>query len=98
MNLSFSKLRLDSQEQSLRHVWSIQVVFLHKPSKILIASDLVWNYPSEVPLGTRIWKFGMDQVYLPFYRAFMIKDPGTPLFVCVEGRRASLKEQSLSGH
>ena len=25
----------------------------------------------SVPLGTRVWKFGMDKVYLPFYRRFM---------------------------
>ena len=27
-------------------------------------------------LGTKLWKTGMDRVYLPFYRSFMIKDQG----------------------
>lgn len=30
--------------------------------------------------GTRLWKAGMDQVYLPFYRSFMIKDQGAEGF------------------
>lgn len=28
----------------------------------------------KVPLGSRLWKFGMDKVYLPFYKNFMIKN------------------------
>mmetsp|Transcript_12718 Transcript_12718/g.25146 ORF Transcript_12718/g.25146 Transcript_12718/m.25146 type:complete len:103 (+) Transcript_12718:566-874(+) len=33
---------------------------------------LPWNYPKrDVPKGTRLWKFGMDRVYGPFYRTFM---------------------------
>lgn len=52
-----------------------EVVFLHKPSGTLICTDLFWNYPSSgVPLGTSLWKFGMDRVYLPFYRGPMIRD------------------------
>ena len=27
-----------------------------------------------LPAATRAWKFGMDKVYLPFYRAFMVRD------------------------
>lgn len=50
---------------------------MHKPSGTLIATDLVWNYPgSGTPRGTQAWKFGMDRVYLPFYKRFMIKDKG----------------------
>ena len=50
---------------------------MHKPSGTLIATDLVWNYPgSGTPRGTQAWKFGMDRVYLPFYKSFMIKDKG----------------------
>lgn len=46
----------------------VQVVFFHKPSKMLITTDLFWDYPSKnVPFGTKAWKFGMDQIYLPFY-------------------------------
>lgn len=55
----------------------MQVVFVHKPSGTLIATDLIWNYPgSGTPKGTQAWKFGMDRVYLPFYKRFMIKDKG----------------------
>ena len=56
---------------------ALQVVFVHKPSGTLIATDLIWNYPgSGTPKGTQAWKFGMDKVYLPFYKKFMIKDKG----------------------
>lgn len=36
------------------------------------------NYPHDrdVGFGTKLWKTGMDRVYLPFYRSFMIKDQG----------------------
>ncbi|KAK9904745.1 hypothetical protein WJX75_001725 [Coccomyxa subellipsoidea] len=53
-----------------------EVVFLFKPAKLLVTSDLFWNYPSQAPGGTKLWKFGMDRVYLPFYRNLMIKDKG----------------------
>lgn len=55
----------------------LQVVFVHKPSGTLIATDLIWNYPgSGTPKGTQAWKFGMDRVYRPFYNNLMIKDRG----------------------
>ncbi|CAK0783545.1 hypothetical protein CVIRNUC_006744 [Coccomyxa viridis] len=55
-----------------------EVVFLFKPAKVLITSDLFWNYPGDrdVGFGTKAWKTGMDRIYLPFYRSFMIKDKG----------------------
>ena len=54
-----------------------QVVFVHTPSRTLIATDLIWNYPgSGTPKGTQAWKFGMDRVYRPFYNNLMIKDKG----------------------
>ncbi|BDA49772.1 hypothetical protein COCOBI_14-3920 [Coccomyxa sp. Obi] len=53
-----------------------EVVFFFKPEKLLITSDLFWNYPNQAPGGTKLWKFGMDRVYLPFYRRFMISDKG----------------------
>lgn len=28
----------------------------------------------SVPIGTKLWKFGMDKIYLPFYKNIMIKD------------------------
>ncbi|CAM9785945.1 unnamed protein product [Laminaria digitata] len=40
----------------------------------MITSDLFWNYPRNVPRGTRAWKWGMDKVYLPFYKRFMVTD------------------------
>ena len=54
-----------------------EVLFVHKPSRCVMVTDLFWNYPSgsEVPLGTRLWKFGMDEVYLPFYRKYMVDRP-----------------------
>jgi len=30
----------------------------------------------EVPLGTKLWKAGMDKVYLPFYKNFMVGREG----------------------
>jgi len=52
-----------------------EVIFLHEPSGTLICTDVFWNYPdSGVPPGTALWKFGMDQVYRPFYNHLMIKD------------------------
>ncbi|KAL3138407.1 hypothetical protein ABBQ32_006203 [Trebouxia sp. C0010 RCD-2024] len=54
-----------------------EVVFVHKPSGTLIAADLIWDYPrSGTPKATQAWKFGMDQVYRPFYNNLMIKDKG----------------------
>ena len=50
---------------------------MHTPSGTLIAADLIWDYPkSGTPKGTQAWKFGMDQVYRPFYNNLMIKDKG----------------------
>mmetsp|Transcript_23372 Transcript_23372/g.55080 ORF Transcript_23372/g.55080 Transcript_23372/m.55080 type:complete len:369 (+) Transcript_23372:186-1292(+) len=28
----------------------------------------------SIPFGTRLWKFGMDKIYLPFYKNLMIND------------------------
>jgi len=28
----------------------------------------------SIPLGTRLWKFGMDKIYLSFYKKLMIND------------------------
>lgn len=37
------------------------------------AEDTVSRVPSiPVPVGTRLWKFGMDRVYRPFYLRFMV--------------------------
>ncbi len=56
---------------------ALQVVFVHVPSGTLIATDLIWNYPSSYPKGTssnvKLWKFGMDRVYLPFYRRCVLQ-------------------------
>lgn len=50
-----------------------EVVFFHKPSKILITTDLFWDYPAcaGIPWGTKLWKFGMDRIYLPFYNSLV---------------------------
>ena len=35
---------------------------------MLITTDLFWDYPGHgVPIGTKLWKFGMDRIYAPFY-------------------------------
>ena len=50
---------------------------MHKPSRVLFVTDVFWNYPDgkeTLPLGTKAWKFGMDRVYLPFYRKAMVTD------------------------
>ena len=49
-----------------------EVCFFHKPSKTLITTDFFWNYPKDAPVGTLLWKFGMDKIYLPFYKNLMI--------------------------
>jgi hypothetical protein len=28
----------------------------------------------SIPIGSRLWKFGMDQVYLPFFKNLMVRD------------------------
>ena len=54
---------------------NVQVLFFHRPSRALFVTDLYWNYPaSGLPRGSWAWKQGMDRVYLPFYRCFMITD------------------------
>ena len=55
----------------------MQVVFLYKPAGMLFATDFFWAYPSSgTQTATQFWKFGMDRIYGPFYRSFMIKDRG----------------------
>ena len=56
-----------------------EVLFCHTPSGSLLATDFYWNYPSAVPSGTRLWKFGMDTIYHWFYFRFMIADKGAHL-------------------
>ena len=52
---------------------------LQPPCSILISYPcraVFWSYPANAPGGTKLWKFGMDQIYRPFYNTFMIKDKG----------------------
>lgn len=49
-----------------------ELVFCHKPSKILFVTDLWWNYPSK---GPGWWKTAMDQVYRPVYNNILRKRP-----------------------
>ena len=51
-----------------------EILLHHKPSGALVTTDFYWNYPADVPMGTKLWKFGMDKVFRPFYFSFMIKD------------------------
>ena len=49
-----------------------EVIFCHKPSKVLLTTDLWWNYPNDAPAA---WKFGMDRIFRPVYNGLM-KQPG----------------------
>jgi hypothetical protein len=54
-----------------------ELLFWHRPSRTALATDFAWNYPDEagrLPLGSRLWKLGMDAIYGPFYRRFMVAD------------------------
>mmetsp|Transcript_33600 Transcript_33600/g.75425 ORF Transcript_33600/g.75425 Transcript_33600/m.75425 type:complete len:333 (+) Transcript_33600:20-1018(+) len=50
-----------------------EVIFFHSPSSTLICTDIFWNYPSDLPPGSKLWKFLMDKIYLPFYSRFMVR-------------------------
>ena len=56
----------------------MQVVLFFKPQRLLVTSDLFWNYPSGAPGGTKLWKFGMDQASHPGLGAGL-SAPGTIL-------------------
>lgn len=36
--------------------------------------DVLMPAVRSIPFGTRLWKFGMDKIYLPFYNNLMIND------------------------
>ncbi|CAK9071123.1 TBC1 domain family member 2A [Durusdinium trenchii] len=55
-----------------------EVIFYHVPSETLITTDIFWSYPEAMPEGSKLWKFLMDKIYLPFYRRFMLKDEEPP--------------------
>jgi hypothetical protein len=59
-----------------------ELLVFHRPSKVLLTTDFFWNYPKEVPFGTKLWKFGMDRIYRPFYFNLMIKDKGAHAVHC----------------
>jgi hypothetical protein len=40
-----------------------EVIFVHKPSKTLLCTDVYWNYPADVPIKTKLWKFGKQVTY-----------------------------------
>ena len=33
--------------------------------------------PIKVPFGTKAWKFGMDRIFLPFYKKLMVGSKGS---------------------
>lgn len=43
---------------------------VHKCPKVPVSRDYLPDV--EVPIGTRLWKFGMDNLYLPFYKKVMV--------------------------
>jgi len=71
---------LRDQVPLLKKPFFNEVVFCHRPSRLLIVTDLWWNYPLETDLpagvpppsmATKLWKAGMDNVYRPFYNRLM---------------------------
>ena len=44
---------------------------IHKCSKVPVEENTL--EPAKVPIGTRLWKFGMDRVYAPFYKRLMVR-------------------------
>tara|TARA_B110000977_G_scaffold7481_1_gene10286 strand:- start:3182 stop:3859 length:678 start_codon:yes stop_codon:yes gene_type:complete len=71
--LSFAELEKNPVTQT---PFFNEVLFVHKPSGVLLVTDIFWNYPASVPTKTKLWKFGMDWVYKPFYEQAMIVDNG----------------------
>lgn len=51
-----------------------EVVFYHRKSETLMTTDIFWSYPNDLPSGSKLWKFLMDKIYLPFYRRFMVRN------------------------
>ena len=45
---------------------------LHTCPKIHVSSDSTQLPDIKVPFGTRSWKFGMDEIFLPFYKNLMV--------------------------
>ena len=45
---------------------------VHRCSKVSEAYDYFYS-DVEVPMGTKMWAFGMNKVYLPFYKKLMIQ-------------------------
>ena len=43
----------------------------HECSKVPLPTNYDINV--KVPFGTKLWKFGMDKIYLPFYKKLMIR-------------------------
>lgn len=44
---------------------------VHKCSKVPVNKDKLEAV--SVPIGTKLWKFGMDRIYAPFYRRLMVR-------------------------
>lgn len=54
-----------------------EVIFHQRATRTLLCTDSFWSYPDDgLPQGSAAWKFGMDRVYLPFYKGLMIRHPG----------------------
>jgi hypothetical protein len=54
-----------------------ELLFFHAATGTALVTDFAWNYPEEkgrLPAGSKLWKFGMDVVYGPFYRRWMVAD------------------------
>ena len=47
------------------------------PNSHLPIDDPAWELAPPVdgiPIGSKLWKLGMDKIYGPFYKKFMVKD------------------------
>lgn len=52
-----------------------EVIFHHRSTRTLFCTDSFWSYPSEgLPFGSRAWKWGMDELFKPFYTGPMVRD------------------------
>ena len=50
---------------------------LHSCSKVPIEFTGDILPPIKVPFGTKMWKFGMDKIFLPFYKKLMVGKKGS---------------------
>jgi hypothetical protein len=50
---------------------------IHVCPKVPVTYEGYTLPPKKVPFGTRAWKFGMDKIFLPFYKRLMVGSKGS---------------------